>query len=110
GVGASRTRRSGGRATPRPASTTTRTTNRGGGLGTNERVLPGARGGGRDRGRGPVVRVAAEPRSSRGPRGERAAPRRGGGRVPRLYPGIGLRADRGPGVFGPRVSLVTLVR
>src|SRR5438105_2324261 len=47
------------------------TTNRGGGPGTNETVLPVARGGGRDRRGGAMVRIAAK---SRAPRAECAAP------------------------------------
>src|SRR6266566_2539732 len=103
-------RRSGGRVTPPPDSMTTRTMNRGGGLGTNERVLPVARDGGRDRRRGALVRVAAEPHGARAARLERAPPGRGGGRVPRLYTGVGFRADRGHGVFGLRMSVLRLLR
>src|SRR2546422_7910031 len=77
---------------PPPESRTTRTTNRGGGVETNERVLSVARGGSRDRRWGTVVPVAAQRRSARA---ERAAPGRGGGCVPRLYTGIGRRAGRG---------------
>src|SRR5438034_4296303 len=66
---------------PPPDSRTTRTTNRGGGVETNERVLSVARGGSRDRRWGTVVPVAAQRRSAGA---ERAAPGRGGGCVPRL--------------------------
>src|SRR2546422_3174628 len=99
-------KRSGGRATPPPDSTTTRTTNRGGGLGTNERVLHVARGGGRGRRGGAVVRVATPRRAARA---ECAAPGRGSGGVPRLHAGVGLRADRDHGVFGLRVSVLRVV-
>src|SRR5216117_4420995 len=91
---------------PPPESRTTRTTNRGGGVETNERVLSVARGGSRDRRWGTVVPVAAQRRSAGA---ERAAPGRGGGWVPRLYTGIGLRAGRGHGVFGLRVSVLRVV-
>src|SRR5207247_10299723 len=88
---------------PPPESRTTRTTNRGGGVETNERVLSVARGGSRDRRWGTVVPVAAQRRSAGA---ERAAPGRGGGCVPRLHTGIGLRAGGGHGVFGRRVSVL----
>src|SRR2546428_12579518 len=86
-----------------PDSRTTRTTNRGGGVETNERVLFVARGGSRDRRWGPVAPVAAQRRSA-GP--ERAAPGRGGGCVPRLCTGIRRRAGGGHGVFGLRVPVL----
>src|SRR5690349_11508450 len=91
---------------PPPDSRTTRTTNRGGGLETNERVLSVAGGGRRDRRWGTVVSVAAQ-RCAAGV--ERAAPGRGDGCVPWLYSGIGLRAGRGHGVFGFRVSVLRVV-
>src|SRR5207253_284774 len=49
---------------PPPDLRTTRTTNRGGGVETNERVLSVARGGSRDRRWGTVVPVAAQRRSA----------------------------------------------
>src|SRR5207245_9458275 len=91
---------------PPPDSRTTRTTNRGGGVETNERVLSVARGRSRDRRWGTVVPVAAQRRSAGA---ERAAPGRGGGCVPRLYTGIGRRAGRSHGVFGLRVSVLRVV-
>src|SRR2546422_7448139 len=82
---------------PPPESRTTRTTNRGGGVETNERVLSVARGGSRDRRGGTVGPVAAQRRSARA---ERAPPRRGGGCVSPLFTGVGRRARRGHGGFG----------
>src|SRR5205823_6496483 len=73
-------------------------------------VLSVARGGGRDRGGGALVRIAAQPRAPRARRAEWVARGRDGGCVPRLYAGVGLGADRGHGVLGFRVSLLRVVR
>src|SRR5712692_10836165 len=87
--------------------TTTKTTIPGGGRQRNERVLPAARGGRRDRWRGAVVCVAAQAVSRPSGRGPgRTPPGRGGGRVSGLYPGCGVGADRDHRVFGLRVPVL----
>src|SRR2546422_815033 len=91
---------------PPPDSRTTRTTNRGGGVETNETVLSVARGGSRDR-RGGTLGPVAAPR--RPPRAQRAAPRRRGGGGSPAFPWDGRRAGRGHRVFGLRVSILRVV-
>src|SRR5205085_769809 len=103
---ASWTRRSDTRATRGRDSTTTRTTNRGGGCRANEGVLPVARGGGGDRWWSLVVRLAAHA----GAGAECTRCGRGGGRVPGLHAGVGLGRDRDHRVFGLRVPVLRVVR